>query len=142
VSSYDDTIMDHIRNARNYRALPAAADVHAGEASNPLCGDTFTVYAKLSGDRIEDVAFECECCGISMASASVMTEWLRGRTTAEARAAHAAFEAAIRAGETRVDAAPADSGAILGFVKATPARTGCALIGWQALSAALRNDER
>lgn len=140
MSSYDDTIMEHIRNARNYRALPAGADVRSGEASNPLCGDTFTVRAKLAGERIEDVAFQCECCGISMASASVMTEWLRGRTTDEALAARDAFEAALRAGDTRLDAAPADSAAILAFAKATPARAGCVLIGWQALSAALRGE--
>ena len=70
-SIYDDVILDHVRNARNYRPVPDAD--RRAEGVNPLCGDTFTVFLKVESGRIRDAAFQCECCGISMASASVMT---------------------------------------------------------------------
>ena len=69
--AYDDLIMDHIKNARNYRALPDAT--HRASGANPLCGDDLAVFLRLDGDRIVDAAFQCTCCGISMASASLMT---------------------------------------------------------------------
>ena len=75
--AYDDLIMDHIKNARGFRVL-ADATHHAG-GSNPLCGDEVTVYLTLAGERIESAAFQCTCCGISMASASIMTESVRGK---------------------------------------------------------------
>ena len=79
---YDEVILDHIKNARNYRVLEHADRV--AEGVNPLCGDTFTVYVQLDGEVIRDAAFQCSCCGISMASASVMTEAVKGRTLAQA----------------------------------------------------------
>ncbi len=72
MAGYDDLIMDHIKNARNYRALADAS--HNANGHNPLCGDDIAVYVNLHGDRIAEVSFECTCCGISMASASIMTE--------------------------------------------------------------------
>ena len=79
---YDDILMDHIKNARNYRAPPDAT--HTASGSNPLCGDELTVFLKLKENRLEDIAFQCTCCGISMASASVMTESMAGRSAKEA----------------------------------------------------------
>ena len=81
-SPYDDFIMDHIKNARNFRALDDA-DRHA-HGSNPLCGDEIDVYLRMDSERIDDAAFQCTCCGVSMASASMMTESIRGRSIAEA----------------------------------------------------------
>ena len=68
---YDEVVLDHIRHARNYRVIEHPD--RRAEAVNPLCGDQFTIYATLDGDVITDLAFQCECCGISMASASIMT---------------------------------------------------------------------
>ena len=65
---YDDLIMDHIRNARGYGA--PGSSTHQANGINPLCGDEMTVYATLDGERIEAVAYQSSCCGISMASAS------------------------------------------------------------------------
>ncbi len=133
---YDDILLDHIRNARNYREM-ADAD-RRGESTNPLCGDTFTVYVRLDGDVLADVSFQCECCGISMASASIMTGWVRGRTVAEALSLEKRFLEALHAREDTLGGdAPSDHEAVMRVVKATPAREGCASMAWRALEAAL-----
>lgn len=67
---YDDFIMDHIKNARNFRVLDDAD--RQAHGSNPLCGDEIDVYLRMDRDRIEDAAFQCTCCGVSMASASTV----------------------------------------------------------------------
>jgi nitrogen fixation NifU-like protein len=133
---YNDVIMDHIRNVRNYRSMDEAT--HRAEAVNPLCGDTFTVFLRLRGDLIEDASFECECCGISMASASVMTDWMRGKRRDVALAAKQAYVDAVksRAESLGPDAHP-DTQALLQQVHATPARDGCAMLAWTALEMAL-----
>jgi len=71
-SLYSEVILDHIKNARNFHELKDAN--RKAHGVNPLCGDTFNVYATVEGDRVVDAGFQCECCGISMASASIMTE--------------------------------------------------------------------
>jgi nitrogen fixation NifU-like protein len=133
---YNDVIMDHIRSVRNYRVMNDAT--HRAEAVNPLCGDTFTVYVKLHGELIDDLSFQCECCGISMASASVMSEWMRGRSRAEALAAKQEYVNAVRARDESLGPnAHADAQALLQQVHATPARDGCAMLAWTALETAL-----
>lgn len=135
---YDDLIMDHIKNARNFGALDDAN--HHARGSNPLCGDDLTVYVRVERERIESIAFQCTCCGISMASASIMTESLRGRQTAEAKLLIPEFVAVLN---NRADpsAKVADAGrtAILATVKEFPARTRCAVLPWLALEAALND---
>jgi SUF system NifU family Fe-S assembly protein len=98
---YDEVLLDHIRNARNYHVLDDAN--RHGDAVSPVCGDTFTVYVRTTGDVIDEASFQCECCGISMASASIMTDWVRGRSVADALALKATFLAAAKArvGEPR-----------------------------------------
>jgi SUF system NifU family Fe-S assembly protein len=81
---YDKVIMDHINNARNYRELADAN--RKAEALSTLCGDSVTVYLKLDGECIHDVAFQCSSCAISMAAASIMTETVKGKQRAEAQA--------------------------------------------------------
>jgi nitrogen fixation NifU-like protein len=135
-SLYDDVLMEHIRNARNYRVIEAPHE--RSEVSNPLCGDTFTLYVRVTGDVVEDAAFQCECCGIAMASASIMTEWIRGRRVNEAMNTAAAFRQAIARKVERLDReAHPDHPAVLQVVKANPSRDRCALLGWSALEAAL-----
>ncbi|MEQ1883229.1 MAG: Fe-S cluster assembly sulfur transfer protein SufU, partial [Burkholderiales bacterium] len=89
-SLYNDVIMDHIRNARNFRTMEDAS--RKAQGVNPLCGDSFTVYLRTESDRIAEASFQCECCGISMASASIMTETVRGKSLGEARSLFERFE--------------------------------------------------
>lgn len=136
--AYDDLIMDHIKNARNYRALDDVT--HTASGSNPLCGDDLMVYLRLDGDRIEDVSFQCTCCGISMASASMMTESVKGQRTHEVKAWLNGFADALTA---RADPALYTAGsaqhALLNIVREFPARTRCAILPWVTLDAALDN---
>ena len=132
---YDEVILDHIKNARNYRPIENAD--RQAEGVNPLCGDSFTVYVNLDGDVIRDAAFQCSCCGISMASASVMTEAVRGQTVERARALYQHFVRLVSD-----DAAPQvadDLGelAVLGVVRDFPSRRNCAVLAWHTLAAAL-----
>ncbi len=80
---YQEVILEHSRAPRNYKALPAAN--HKAEGYNPLCGDRFTVYLEMDGDAIRDVSFEGAGCAISKASASMMTQSVKGKTKAEAQ---------------------------------------------------------
>ena len=137
-SVYDEVILDHIKNTRNFREV-ADADRRA-EGINPLCGDTFKVFLKLESGRILDAAFHCECCGISMASASVMTGLIRERTLEEAGEMAQAFRELVRTGG---DAAGLDTGrqAVMSVVRASPSRGNCALLAWLTLEAAIRGEE-
>jgi nitrogen fixation NifU-like protein len=136
--AYDDLIMDHIKHARNYRALLDAT--HHANGTNPLCGDELAVFLRLDGDRIVDASFQCTCCGISMASASIMTESVRGQRAVEVRALLASLVAALsaRADPASRVAIPAQD-ALLNTVREFPARTRCAVLPWVTLEAALDN---
>jgi nitrogen fixation NifU-like protein len=136
---YDDVVMDHIKNARNYQALPAA-DLSA-EGLNVLCGDGMTVYVKLTGEAIGATSFQCECCGISMASASIMTEAVSGRPLREVQALHQAVVAALDTDEDRL-AEWQEARAIVEAVRAYPSRRRCALLPWVTLAAALAGERQ
>jgi nitrogen fixation NifU-like protein len=131
---YRDVILDHNKRPRNFGTLegtPARADGH-----NPLCGDRLTVTLHLKGDRIEDIRFEGKGCAISTASASLMTEAVKGKDRA---AVHALF-GQVHELLTREDApAPAALGklAALSGVREFPARVKCASLCWHTLNAAL-----
>jgi nitrogen fixation protein NifU and related proteins len=133
---YDDLIMDHIRNARNYR-VPGHATGKA-DGLNPMCGDEMTVYVCIEDDVIRDAAFQCSCCGVSMASASIMTEMIIGLRRAQAAALLEAFIAAIRAGIAPRDASPGQL-ALLDTVQNYPSRTRCAVLPWATLGASMEN---
>jgi nitrogen fixation NifU-like protein len=135
-SLYSDVILDHIRNARNFRELGDAN--RKAQGLNPLCGDSFTVYARIEGDRVAEASFQCECCGISMASASVMTETIKGRTLGEARSLYRYFERLLTAPAGTLDQ-PGDDDqlAVLALIREFPSRVNCALLGWKTLEAAL-----
>jgi nitrogen fixation NifU-like protein len=136
---YDDVVMDHIKNARNYQALPQAD--RSAEGLNVLCGDGMTVYVVLSGEAIGATGFQCECCGISMASASIMTEAVSGRPLAQAQALHAAVLAALDGGEDRLGDWQ-EARAIVEAVRAYPSRRRCALLPWVTLAAALAGEQQ
>ena len=135
-SLYDDVVMDHIKNARNYRELGNAS--HAAQGINPLCGDSLWVYARVDNGVVREAVFQCECCGISMASASIMTELVTGRHVEEVRALARDFGRLLRAQArpegTRVSG-PAL--AIIGLIRESTSRLNCAQLSWVTLEAAL-----
>ncbi len=130
---YREVILDHNRQPRNFGRL----DPHDAEAKghNPLCGDQLTLTLRRIGDRIEDLRFEGNGCAISMASASMMTEAVKGKD----RAAAAALADRVHALLTRQDASSEGLGklAALSGVREFPARVTCASLCWHTLNAAL-----
>jgi nitrogen fixation NifU-like protein len=134
-SLYNEVVLDHIKNARNYRVMEDA-DTTA-EGVNALCGDTMSVYVRLDGDVIRDASFQCSCCGISMASASVMTEAVKGSTVAAARAMYRSFLDLLAATDDLEGEANLGEVAVLATVRAFPARRKCATLAWETLMAAL-----
>jgi len=135
-SPYDDLIMDHIKNARNYHVPSDTNQVATG--TNPLCGDELTVHLTIADDRIRQIGFQCTCCGISMASASIMSELISGKDIASARGLLQPFTAALL---DRAAAPPPDATreqrAILDTVHKYPARARCAALAWATLAGAL-----
>jgi len=132
---YRDIILDHNRRPRNFGPLEPA-DL-AAEGFNPLCGDRLTLKIKLCGDRIEDIRFEGQGCAISTASASLMTEAVKGKSRAQALDM---FDRVHRL--LTVDAAPEeDLGKIaaLSGVREYPARVKCASLCWHTLASALKS---
>jgi nitrogen fixation NifU-like protein len=136
---YQDIILDHGRHPRNFGKLEHPS--HLAHGHNPLCGDKITVYLTLVGDRIEDVKFEGRGCAISTASSSLMSEVLKGKTTAEANALFRSFHAKVTGaappelpGALDDDAERLDP---LTGVKAYPVRVKCATLPWHAVQAAL-----
>ena len=138
---YQDIILDHGRKPRNFHAMSHPS--HFANGHNPLCGDRVTVYLEIESDRIKDVSFEGRGCAISTASASLMTEVLKGKTLAEAEQLFKAFHAEVTGGAVpAVDEALSDDLdrlAPLEGVKAYPARVKCATLAWHAFEAALKN---
>jgi nitrogen fixation NifU-like protein len=131
---YRDVIVDHNRSPRNFRRI-APADFSA-EGYNPLCGDRLDITIKMRDGVIGDIAFEGTGCAISVASASLMTEALKGKTVAEAEALFTGFHTLVTGGQT-------DGGdglgklAVLAGVRQYPSRVKCATLCWHTLNAAL-----
>jgi len=136
---YQEVILDHNRRPRNFRRIEPAS--HHAEGYNPLCGDRFTIFLTIRGDRIEDAAFEGSGCAISKASASLMTDRLKGSTVTEAREL---FERFHRMVTTPPDQGVEDLGKLsaLAGVREFPVRVKCASLAWHALKAAMDRQER
>lgn len=133
---YRRSVLEHSRSPRNFRRL-AAAD-HQATGHNPLCGDKVTVYLGTGpGGVIADAAFEATGCAISLASASMLTEQVRGRTGAGALTL-AADVAAMLAPDSQA-VAPGELAALAG-VRNYPSRVRCALLPWKTLEAAVRGE--
>jgi len=130
---YQSLILDHNRAPRNYHALDDAT-AHA-EGRNPLCGDSYEIWLRLDGNTVADAAFLGQGCAISKASASMMTQAIKGRTVAEARALFDAFHQLV-AGSGRAEALPAKLRVFQG-VRAFPIRVKCATLSWHAMKEAL-----
>jgi nitrogen fixation protein NifU and related proteins len=133
---YDSVVMDHIRSARNYGVPPSFDDRAAG--LNRLCGDELTVYVERVGDVLSRAHFECSCCGVSMASASIMTELVSGRAIEEVRRLVEDTVAVLKSGGARTDAEhPTDYQALMSAMTEFPSRLNCAMLPWRTLEAAL-----
>ena len=134
---YQDVIIDHNKNPRNF-GRPETCD-HEAKGNNPLCGDKVTVYLTVAGDVIENIRFEGRGCAISVASASMMTELVKGKPLAEARAIFENFRAVVTRKE---DVGPdvlerLDKLAALTGVREFPMRVKCATLPWHTMTAAL-----
>ena len=136
---YQEVILDHGRRPRNFRLLPDATA--RAEGLNPLCGDHYTVYVKLDGDRIADVSFQGAGCAISKASASLMTSALKGKTVAEAEDTFRRFHAMVVQGD-RGQAEALGKLAVLRGVCDFPTRVKCASLVWHTLHNALAGERR
>ena len=134
---YQEVILDHNRRPRNFRTIDGAS--RQQEGYNPLCGDRLTVYVTLEGDRIADVAFQGSGCAISKASASLMTESLKGKTVTEARALFEKFHAMVTSSP---DTEAEDLGklSVLSGVREYPTRIKCASLAWHTLKAAVSGE--
>lgn len=131
---YQEMILDHNRRPRNFRAIE---DARRTEGYNPLCGDRLTVYLRVENDVIRDVSFQGSGCAISKASASLMTESIRGKTVAEAEALITRFHEMITSPS---QTPPADVGklVVLAGVRQFPVRVKCASLAWHTLRAAVQ----
>lgn len=135
---YRDVIVDHNRNPRNFRPMPDA-DAYA-EGFNPLCGDRLTLYVKLDGETIRDVAFQGSGCAISVASASLLTESVKGKTVPEAERLFASMHELLTRDDSTVDVASLGKLGALSGVREFPARVKCASLCWHTLDAALHRE--
>jgi nitrogen fixation NifU-like protein len=128
---YQEVILDHSRAPRNKRRMDSFERTATGR--NPLCGDVITIYLKLIGDRIEDVSFEGEGCAISTASASLMTDAVKGRKVAEALDVFERFHSLFEPGQ-QPELGKLD---VFVGVRNFPSRVKCATLAWHALRAAI-----
>ena len=135
---YQEVILDHARKPRNFRVLEAATA--KADGFNPLCGDKATVYVQLEDNTLKDVSFKGTGCSISTASASIMTDALKGKTRAEADVLFERFHRLVTSDPSKAaeNAAP-ELGKLAAFagVCEFPARVKCASLAWHTLKAAL-----
>jgi nitrogen fixation protein NifU and related proteins len=131
---YQEVILDHYKNPRNYGVVLGAD--HVAEGSNPLCGDHLVLSLKLSGDAIGDVKFEGSGCAISKASASLMTTVVKGKSQAEVEDLFDRFHKMVTGDASQ--AASLGKLAALAGVSEFPVRVKCASLAWHTLKAALK----
>ncbi len=134
---YQDVILEHSKAPRNYRELPAAN--HKAEGFNPLCGDRFTIYVTTEGDAIRDITFQGSGCAISKASASMMTQSLKGKSKAEATKIFERFHKLVTGQQSSNGDAELGKLAVFSGVSEFPVRVKCATLAWHTLQAALED---
>jgi nitrogen fixation NifU-like protein len=136
---YQEVILEHSKAPRNFRQLDHAN--HHAEGFNPLCGDRFTVYVDLDGDAIRDISFQGSGCAISKASASMMTQSVKGCTRQEVEALFENFRRLVM-GKASGEAGQPELGKLAAFsgVSEYPMRVKCATLAWHALRAALQGE--
>jgi nitrogen fixation NifU-like protein len=131
---YPELIRDHDRKPHNFHALPGAN--RSAEGNNPFCGDHYAVFIKLEGGVIQDISFQGAGCMYSKASASMMTDLLKGKSVAEAEKIFAQFREMVMTGSADEEA----MGKLCAFacVRRVPMRVKCAILPWHAMMAALK----
>jgi len=137
---YQETILEHNKNPRNFREIEDPDKTALG--NNPLCGDALQVYVKMEGDKVGDVAFKGSGCAISKASASMMTQAVKGKTRDEADKLFNEFHRMVT-GELDIETEENDLGRLKAFsgVLEFPARVKCASLSWHTLNAALHGED-
>jgi len=137
---YQEIILEHSKAPRNYRELKSAD--RKAEGFNPLCGDRLTVYLRMQGDLIRDIGFQGSGCAISKASASMMTQSVKGKTTDQARALFEGFRQTVM-GQPTGNGDRFDLGKLTMFsgVSEFPTRVKCATLAWHTLKAALEGKQ-
>ena len=138
---YQEMVMEHNWKPRNFREIEGAD--RSADGFNPFCGDTVTLYLALEGELIRDVAFQGSGCAISRASASMMTESVKGKTLAEAEEKFEAFHEMLTAGdEGHVDVDVLGDLEVLAGVSEFPTRVKCATLSWHTLKGALAGEKQ
>jgi nitrogen fixation protein NifU and related proteins len=132
---YQELILDHGRRPRNFGALSGTS--RSAEGYNPLCGDKVKVYVKMDGDTVKDISFEGAGCAISTASASIMTEILKGKTRTEAEELFQTFHELVTGQKAQLQAPELGKLAVFSGVSEFPIRVKCATLAWHTLRAAL-----
>lgn len=137
---YQEVILEHNKNPRNFREIEDASATADG--NNPLCGDALRVYVEMDGDEVKDVAFKGSGCAISKASASMMTQAVKGKSKEEAEVLFDEFHKMVT-GELDAETDENSLGKLKIFagVLEFPARVKCASLSWHTLHAALNNEE-
>lgn len=137
---YQEVILDHNKNPRNFREIETATQTADGK--NPLCGDALRVYIEIEDDKVKDVAFKGSGCAISKASASMMTQTVKGKTREEAEILFDEFHKMVT-GELNIEEDENQLGKLKIFagVLEFPARVKCASLSWHTLHAALAGEE-
>ena len=137
---YQEVILDHNKSPHNYREMADATRLALGH--NPLCGDKLKLYVKVEDDRIADVAFQGSGCAISKASASIMTDTIKGKSLAEAETLYGKFHDLLTGPpDVKADGAGLGELAVFSGVREFPARVKCATLAWHTLETALKNTQ-
>ena len=132
---YQEVILDHNKKPRNYHKLETAN--RTGEGFNPLCGDKITIYLRVDDNLVRDISFQGSGCAISMASASLMTEGVKGKTLADVQTLFEKFHALVT--DASSSSTPVELGKLAAFagVREFPIRVKCATLAWHTLRAAI-----
>ena len=132
---YQQVILDHCKNPRNFHEMPAATS--SAQGHNPLCGDKLKLFLALDGDKIADASFVGDGCCISKASASLLTENVKGKSKAEVQGMFDRVHEMVMSGKVNGDVGKL---AVFAGVHKYPARVKCAILSWHALVAALKGE--
>ena len=138
---YQEVILDHNKHPRNFGAPEEPSS--SAEGYNPICGDRLQFFVKLDGDTLRDVRFDGSGCAISTASASLMTDAIKGRTLGEVETLHADFLKLVTAEPgTEPDQARLGKLVVMGGVCEYPMRVKCATLAWHTFQAAMQNEKK
>ena len=129
---YQELLIDHSKSPRNFRILPDAN--RTAQGTNPICGDRYTLYARMEGEVVADLTFQGSGCAISKASASLLTEILKGKTKAEVKVMFDSVRDLMTTGHSDGDLGKLSA---LSGVHRFPERIKCAILPWHAVAAAV-----